>query len=153
MEEKQIDQIFAELSAPFPAKSIHWRVGAANKERTKGLSLAYVDARDVMWRLDRTVGPANWQDDYKEVLGRLVCEIQIKVDGEWISKRDGAGDTQVEAEKGGLSDAFKRAGVKWGIGRYLYYLPQQWVELDDRGRIKNPPELPKWALPMEEGDV
>jgi len=53
---------------------------------------------------------------------------------EWIWKADGAGDTDVEAEKGAISDAFKRAAVKWGVGRYLYDLDSPWVALEPSGR-------------------
>jgi hypothetical protein len=67
--------------------------------------------------------------------GKTVCDIGIKVMGaSGIWKADGAGDTDVEAEKGALSDAFKRAAVRWGVGRYLYGLPSPWVELEKKGR-------------------
>lgn len=104
-----------QLKAPFPVESLHWRMGKLNAKGDKALMLVYIDARDVMDRLDEVFG-SHWSDDYKEVMGRLVCTITI--DG--VSKSDGAGDTNFEAEKGGLSDAFKRAAVKWGVGRYLY---------------------------------
>jgi hypothetical protein len=50
-----------------------------------------------------------------------------------VWKSDGAGDSDVEAEKGAVSDAFKRAAVKWGVGRYLYDLDSPWVALEKRG--------------------
>jgi hypothetical protein len=31
-----------------------------------------------------------------------------------------------------MSDAFKRAAVKWGIGRYLYRLPNVWAPCEYR---------------------
>jgi len=123
------------LSLPFPANKIHWRVGATSGDKKKGIALAYVDARDVMQRLDEVVGRGNWQDDYPWSDGKkLVCRIGIKIDGEWVWKANGAGDTHVEAEKGAFSDAFKRAGVLWGIAQYLYDLPNTWVELEAQGR-------------------
>lgn len=126
--------LFEQLSAPFPPASIHWRVGSTNQAKTSGLALAYLDARDVMERLDSVVGPANWQNRYPHANGKTVCEIGIKIDGEWIWKADGSGDTDVEAEKGALSDAFKRAAVRWGIGQYLYGLGNVWVEIEPMGR-------------------
>jgi hypothetical protein len=60
---------------------------------------------------------------------KTVCEIGIKCGDEWVWKADGAGDSDIEAEKGALSDAFKRAAVRWGIGRYLYKLKSPWVAL------------------------
>lgn len=61
---------------------------------------------------------------------------------------NGAGETQVEGEKGKFSDAFKRAAVLWGVGRYLYYLPNTWCNLSN-GKIKQTPNLPNWAIPKE----
>lgn len=113
------------LSAPFPPEAIHWRAQQVFERNGafSALALAYLDARDVMGRLDEVVGPANWTDYYEEsARGRVICKLSINVEGQWVTKSDGAGDTAVEGEKGGISDAFKRAGVKWGIGRYLYDL-------------------------------
>ena len=130
----QDPEFFEKLSAPFDADQVSWRVGSTNGEKTKGLALAYLDARDVMERLDLVCGPAGWQSRYPHANGKTVCEIGIKCGDEWIWKADGAGDTDVEAEKGALSDAFKRAAVRWGIGRYLYGLGNTWVELEPAGR-------------------
>jgi len=115
--------IFAKLSAQFAPSAIHWRAQTVTNDGAKALALAYLDARDVMDRLDDAVGPANWRDSYEETAkGRLLCTLEVRVDGEWIAKSDGAGSTDVEGEKGAISDALKRAAVKWGIGRYLYDL-------------------------------
>ena len=125
---------FAALAAQFPAEAISWRVGAKSKDNTKGLALAYVDARDVMQRLDDVCGPENWQAEYPHAMQKTVCRIGIRINGEWVWKSNGAGDTDVEGEKGALSDAFKRAAVLWGIGRYLYDLDSPWVEIEPFGR-------------------
>ena len=104
-----------ELKDQFPIEKVKHRKGPGGKQ------LAYIDARDVADRLDEVVGQAFWQNRYTCVNGVTVCEIGIKVDDEsWIWKSDGAPETTIEAEKGALSDAFKRAAVKWGIARYLY---------------------------------
>ena len=129
-----IEDMFDRLSEPFPADAISWRIGSTNADKTQGMALAYLDARDVMDRLDLVCGPAGWQCRYSHVGGITVCEIGLKVDGEWVWKSDGAGATDVEAEKGALSDAFKRGAVRWGIGRYLYALASPWVEIEQKGR-------------------
>lgn len=134
--------MFDRLKAPFPPERISWRVGSTTKDKSKGMALAYVDARDVMERLDEVCGPGGWQCHYPHANGKTVCAISIKVDGEWVSKEDGAGDSDIEAIKGALSDAFKRAAVRWGIGRYLYDIASPWVELEDGKRIKDS-EMPK----------
>lgn len=122
------------LSAPFDPSAVHWRVqGQPYESKTRkgeysAMALAYLDARDVMDRLDDVCGPANWQTEYHETpKGRLICRLSIFIDGVWVTKSDGAGDTDVEGEKGAISDALKRAAVSWGIGRYLYRLDSPWV--------------------------
>ena len=125
---------FNALRAPFPAERISWRIGSTTQDKAKGIALAYIDARDVMERLDEVCGPERWQCDYPHAGAKTVCRIGIRVGEEWIWKSNGAGDTDVEAEKGALSDAFKRAAVLWGIGQYLYDLGTTWVELEPKGR-------------------
>jgi len=141
-----MNEILEQLEVPFPSKSISWRVGATSKDKTKGIALAYIDARDVMERLDDVFG-INWQCTYSHADKKTICEISVLIDGKWITRSNGAGDSDIEAEKGAISDAFKRAAVMFGIGRYLYKLPNVWVELDEFKHIKNAPELPKWATP------
>ena len=140
-----MDDLLNLLSKPFPANQIHWRVGSTTKDNKRGMALAYLDARDVMDRLDQVCG-TNWSDSYQEVAGRVVCNITIN----GVTRSDGAGDTQVEAEKGGLSDAFKRAAVKFGVGRYLYRLESVWVALDSKRKIVKAPTLPDWAMPDDD---
>lgn len=121
----------SQLAAEFPRESVSWRAQSVTKQGDKAMALAYIDARDVMDRLDLICGPENWQDRYVETAkGRVISTIEINIGGTWISKSDGAGDTAVEGDKGGISDAFKRAAVKWGIGRYLYDMPTPWVPCD-----------------------
>lgn len=117
-----------DLAKEFPKEAVHWRAQTLTRNGDKALALAYIDARDVMDRLDDVCGPENWQSRYTETAkGRVLCEIGIKIGDEWVWKSDGAGDTAVEGEKGGISDALKRAAVQWGIGRYLYRLDAVWV--------------------------
>jgi hypothetical protein len=116
---------FQKLCAPFPPSAIHWRVGNVFSKdglESTAMVLAYLDARDVMDRLDEVAGPGNWQCRYSHADKKTICDIGIRIDGDWVWKADGAGDTDIEADKGALSDAFKRAAVRWGIGRYLYGL-------------------------------
>jgi len=138
-DEEQRD-IWAELREPFPAAEVKWR---RSKPPSSGPWLAYVDARSVQIWWDKTFGPANWQTrlvDWGD--NGVICGIGVKIDGEWVWKWDGADRTQIQSEKGGISDAFKRASVVWGVGRYLYDLPL--IE------SPQPPPLPDWALPEGE---
>jgi hypothetical protein len=154
--------ISRELKQPF--KNVHYRPQQCYNGKV--LLLAYIDGRDAMKRLDDVVGFENWQDDYKEVKGNLYCTLSICINGQWISKCDCGTESNTDAEKGEASDAFKRAGVKWGIGRYLYYLPKLTVQIQPQGKnyikIKDKatnqevkgyyddPQLPVWAIPTKE---
>ena len=105
-------------------------------------------------------GPENWYPTYEHLNGGVICTLSIRVDGKWVSKQDGAQETQVEPFKGGISAALKRAASVWGIGRYLYELPTSFVTLTEKktndaniithNRKKYywlPPELPKKFIP------
>lgn len=133
-----MNDMFERLAAPFPPDRVSWRVGSTTQDKKKGMALAYIDARDVMERFDAVCGPAGWERRHPHVTGTTTCEISIWVPAldRWIVKADGAGDTAVEAEKGSLSDSFKRAAVNWGVGRYLYDLPTPWVALDQYKKIE-----------------
>lgn len=142
-----MDNLKLALEMPFPEERIHWRCGARTKDKTKGIPLAYIDARDVMRRLDDVMG-FNWQNRYNLAdSGLLICEIGLLVNDQWLWRANGAGDTEVEAEKGKASDAFKRAAVQWGIGRYLYSLPNTWLPIDQYSKFTQKPALPDWATP------
>ena len=138
--------LFEQLKAPFPVNRVSWRVGSVKKDKTKAMLLAYIDARDVMQRLDEVVGPAMWQNRYPF---EGCWDIGIEIDGEWVWRANGADKTKVEAIKGQYSDAFKRAAVMWGIGRYLYKLKSPWVAIDQYKKFDraNIPALPEWATP------
>ena len=138
-----------DLHRPFPVEVGHFRVGATTGDKTKGIALAYLDARNVMQRLDEVCGPQNWQCRYP-FAGCCDIGLYLEEHDEWIWKSNGAGETDIEGAKGQYSDAFKRAAVLWGIGQYLYDLPNEWVEIVPAGRsykLAKPPKLPQWATP------
>ena len=116
-----------DLKQEFAKEKISWRAQTVTKDGMKAMALAYIDARDVMNRLDEVCGPESWQDSYSITEGRTICKLMIQIGDYWVCKSDGAGETQVEGDKGAMSDAFKRAAVKWGVGRYLYDMPTPWV--------------------------
>ncbi len=156
----------ARLRDPFAPDDIEWRVQQAGEKNGRPWArvLAYVTNRAIMERLDEVVGPEGWQNVFKEgPAGGVVCGLSVRVvrpDGsaEWVTKWDGAENTDVEPVKGGLSGAMKRAAVMWGVGRYLYDLEEGWARVHDGGRYSakakdgswfkwDPPELPGWAVP------
>ena len=97
-----------------------WRVQSTSEYGSN--CVAYIDARDVQDILDDVVGAANWQVKYEEHKGNLFASIGILIETGWVWKSDCGTESQVEKQKGEASDAFKRAAVMWGVGRFLYSL-------------------------------
>ena len=102
-------------------------------ERKGAIVLLYKDARVDMAILDETYGPMNWQRKHDVVNGNLFCTIDIWDDEkkQWVSKQDVGVESNTEATKGEASDAFKRAGFNWSIGRELYTAPFVFIQLTD----------------------
>lgn len=111
------------------ADEIEVRIGQVFKG---GVSmLLYKNARVDMAVLDETYGEFNWQCDYKEIKGNMYCGIAVlnEASGDWVWKWDCGTESNTEKEKGEASDAFKRAGFRWGIGRELYTAPFIWLNV------------------------
>jgi hypothetical protein len=148
MTEKEIQARFLE---PFEPHEVKWRAGATSNN--KAMALAYIDARAVMDRLDDVVGMYNWRCTHQRLSNdQVACKLAVRINGEWIEKEDVGSESQQPSEgdktKAAFSDSLKRAAVLFGIGRYLYRLPQQWVGYDpQRKRLTETPKLPEWALP------
>ena len=126
----------AALRAPFEPGQVSWRMQGKPNAQGKGQVVAYVDARDVMDRLDDVVGVENWSFDWTPIVtddkGLLVAKGTLTIFG--VSKSDVGDASTFEGTKGTISDALKRAAVMFGVARYLYDLPQVWVTLEN-GRI------------------
>lgn len=148
------------LLAPFSKHVIKWRAGDISADGTLARALAYIEARDVMDRLDEVLGPGNWEDEYQvtrmsDKRAIVTCRITLHHDGRSITKSDGT-DVDLESSegfelgKGSISEAFKRAAVKWGVGRYLYRLEAPWMPVNSRGYLEYAPTLPDWAVPENE---
>lgn len=143
-------ELLAKLSAPFPPEAVSWRVGSTTGDKTRGKPLAYIDARDVMDRLDEVCG-LGWECRYSHAADKVCCEIIIHTEDGFVTRSDGAGDTDFEGDKGAFSDAFKRAAVRFGVGRYLYGIKAPWVEIEQAGKshhIKQS-ELPRLQRLLE----
>ena len=155
------------LQKPLQPDRVVWRVqqsGFSKQGKPWAMVLAYMDNRAVQERFDEVFGIAGWKNEFKTAPdGGTLCGISVKFGDEWVTKWDGAENTQVEAVKGGLSGSMKRAAVQWGVGRYLYDLPTSfaqtslektdgWNKVFDKKAGKNfwwnNPQLPSWALPQ-----
>lgn len=119
------------------------------------VALIYKTSRVDMDILDETVGPENWQSEFQEIKGNLYCGIGIRDEAttEWVWKWDCGTESRADGEgnekKGEASDAFKRAGVQWGIGRELYTAPFIFLPLQTKQEGKGY----KLSNPFEKFDV
>lgn len=131
------EETIKRLREPFGSREIEWKIQVTTQDKQRGMAVAYMDARAVQKRLDETVGPFNWKNVYSLWHDNSqICGISIFYDerNEWVTKFDGAENSDFEPVKGGLSDSFKRAATVWGIGRYLYEMEGIWVEIEARGK-------------------
>ena len=122
------------------AKDVEAKIGTVSE---KGCQLLlYKTARVDMAMLDKEYGAMNWQCDYKLVRDNMYCGIGVRDKNDnWVwkwdcgieSREDGDGNEK----KGEASDAFKRAGFKWGIGVELYNSPFIWINAETYSEEKN----------------
>ncbi len=139
MKEKDPRQIQAELAMPFAPEDLEWRLQKVVEARELGIAVPYVTNRAIMSRLDDVVGPENWYNEFKPWHGAggkeaQLCGISIRYGEGFITKWDGAENSDIEPVKGGLSDSMKRAAVQWGIGRVLYNMDVVFVDVEKRGK-------------------
>lgn len=137
--------LFDKLAAPFPEQELRWKPQVVRGNRA--LAIPYLDARAVADRLDDILGVEDWQDSYQVLPdGAVLCKLSVRLGERWIVKED-VGTTAdamqgAEKTKAAVSDAFKRAAVKFGIGRYLYRQSGVWVDYDpDKKQFKERPKL------------
>ena len=159
---EEIKRYTAELEVPFDPHVIEWRVTNMSRDKSRGQVIPYADQRAYTDRLNALFTPAGWtrrytihpsanferSKDQKLVAKVLVtCELTIfglgshSATGEEWADDDNAG-TAAEAQ------AFKRACSCFGLGRYLYHFSGVWVDLNERKRPKNMPQLFGWATPQ-----
>ncbi len=119
-----------ELKKELPYK---WKIQTKPKTDKKWVCVAYIDSRDVQDLLDEVCWADKWQNEFYEVKGKVFCKIWIKVWDDWVWKSDSWAleesehiDTETTS-KWETSDAFKRAWVQWGIGRFLYTKEMYWI--------------------------
>lgn len=126
-----IKDIITDLQKPLRIpEDVDFRVGSTKSP--KGVTvLAYKDARVDMRRLDEVTDGA-WQVAYeRDSKGSLIAAIEIYCNigtvkhpvYHWVRKTSNGSESNQDADKGQFSDAFKRAGFMWGIGRELYDMP------------------------------
>lgn len=146
MNTSEMHELQDQLAAPFDPSEVKHKPAMVKGNRA--LALHYVDARVIMDRLDAVVGVDGWSDEYEFLPdGSCLCKLRVRFGDAWITKMDVGGESEQPDEgdrhKAAVSDALKRAAVKFGVGRYLYRLPSQWVDYDPQTkRLLSKPALP-----------
>ncbi|MCZ2078356.1 MAG: hypothetical protein LC130_25575 [Bryobacterales bacterium] len=168
---ERIRDLIAGLEAPFDSAEIKWRVtntaqvGGRSGPRLRGQMLAYADPRAYTDRLNKLFTPSGWTRDYavllvqnferkergsaeRTIAAKIVVTCKVTIHG--LGVHTGLGEEWADDDNSGTAaeaQAFKRACSCFGLGRYLYDLEGQWVDLDDRKRPLETPRLPDWARP------
>ncbi len=157
------DALFAQLAEPFDSSEIKWRVTHTTQDGSRGAVIAFADPRAYTDRLNQLFTPSGWTRNYDVTTvsavtrqkrdkiiqtGKVLvtCTLTIARLGTHTGSGEQWADEQ-NAMTAAEAQAFKRSASCFGLGRYLYNLPETWVSLDDHGRPIKPPSLPGWALP------
>lgn len=166
---ERLQEAVAALEEPFDPTEIKWRVtntsqiGSRNGAQMCGQMLAYADPRAYTDRLNELFTPAGWTRDYsiqmvqnferkergateRSITAKIVVTCKVTIHG--LGAHTGLGEEWADNDNAGTAaeaQAFKRACSCSGLGRYLYDLGGQWVDLDDHKRPLQTPNLPDWA--------
>jgi hypothetical protein len=170
--DEQVRQLEAALENPFDPSEIKWRVTNTTSDRRRGQVIAYADPRAYTDRLNALFTVRGWTREYavqviqnferkdrgngeSTISGKIFVTCKLTIDG--LGSHSGLGEEWADNENAGTSaeaQAFKRACSCFGLGRYLYDLDGNWVDLDERKQPLSRPRLPDWALPKRQpGDT
>lgn len=154
MSSDNMKDLVARLREPFPVSEVKWR---ASGQPTNGsvMMIPYLDARNVMDRLDEVFGMDCWDTTYTQVGPRdVLCTINIRIGERSFAKSDvGTANDGVSNDlvmKSAYSDSLKRAAVHLGIGRYLYAVSYVRVPVNSQGFPAYTPQMPEWAMNEED---
>lgn len=172
--EKIPTELVQKLSAPFRPEDISWKPQTVDYRKKTALAVAYADPRAYVDRLNEVFGVGEWSDTYhfiatpfnkfirgkkaygtqlatedKQIPGDKVIVVATLIVKDYGISVSSTGDSDASDDNAATSaeaQAFKRAAMKLGIGRYLYELPKVTAGYDN-GWVGEPPTLPDWALP------
>jgi len=130
--------IFHALHAPFRMSELEHRPQGKPTSKGSLQVLTYVQRKAVIDRLNQAVGHDGWRDTYQTWGGddkSAKCRLSLRFDdnSEWLWREDVSDPSDIEAVKGGVTGAFKRAASKWGIGLYLYDFPTIYLPAQENG--------------------
>lgn len=160
---EQVKAVVAALEVPFDPSQIEWRVmnTSKNGQPIRGQVVPYADQRAYTDRLNALFTPAGWTRKYtihtsanfernqdKKIVAKVLVSCELTIFG--LGSHSATGEEFADdpnALTAAEAQAFKRASVCFGLGRYLYYFTGTWVDLNDHKRPKTVPQLAGWATP------
>jgi hypothetical protein len=118
------------LLKPFARADIELKPTATTQDKTRALASPYADMRVYFARLDKICGPEHWSHTITLSERGAVCALTI-----FGVTKSACGDyprdaSDENAATSAESQAFKRACVAFGLGRYLYNFPATWAAYD-----------------------
>lgn len=158
-----VREFVAALEVPFDPLQIEWRVmnTTKNGQPMRGQVVPYADQRAYTDRLNALFTPAGWTRKYaihtsasfersqdKKIVAKVLVSCELTIFG--LGSHSATGEEFADdpnALTAAEAQAFKRAAVCFGLGRYLYYFTGTWVDLDDHKRPRTVPQLAGWATP------
>src|SRR5215469_2882939 len=158
-----VKKVFAELEMPFPPDQVRWRVMNTSTDKKRGQIVPYADPRAYTDRLNALFSPQGWTRDYQVetinnitrvskgealITGKVLVTCTVTISG--LGSHSGTGEKWADDPNGMTAadaQAFKRACVVFGLGRYFYDFVAPWVDLDQNRQPRKTPPLPAWAIP------
>ena len=159
----ELNALFAQLTEPFDPSEIKWRVTHTTRDGSRGAVIAFADPRAYSDRLNQVFTPSGWTRTYevntvssvtrikKDKLiqtGKVLVTCTVTIAG--LGTHADSGEEWADEENAMTSaqaQAFKRACICFGLGRYLYNFAEMWVPLNQYRQPINLPPMPQWALP------
>lgn len=159
----ELNALVAQLTEPFDPSEIKWRVTHTTPDGSRGAVIAFADPRAYSDRLNQVFTPSGWTRTYevntvssvtrikKDKLiqtGKVLVTCTVTIAG--LGTHADSGEEWADEENAMTSaqaQAFKRACICFGLGRYLYNFAEMWVPLNQYRQPINLPPLPQWALP------
>lgn len=137
--------IHPQLCKPFSARLVELKPQATTKDKRRALAVPFVDARAYQARLDRAAGPDGWNVSYRRLSDRaVVCRLTIlgvtredvgEAETEEFDRQSGEMRPNPNQATSAAMQAFKRACAAFGLGRYLYSMPQRWGDYDSEKKV------------------
>jgi hypothetical protein len=171
------EEALRRLREPFDIELLEWKPQVVSKEKDTAIAAVYADTRAYSDRLNEVFGPDGWSESYdikfvnfsyteepwtkagepkqpavKKESCKMVVTCTLTI-GPYGSHSD-VGEGEVPDDNVATStcaQAFKRACVRFGLGRYLYDFPRSgWIPYDSKKKIfTSTPPIPDWAVPKK----